>query len=127
MGIRIPVAPVFLFGCAKDNATLDEMLPPDVFDGVGVSDDAGVYRERFVQAQKCRAHLLRKAIRLAMLYPRKKKYQRFLDNLLTLYRDAKRAALDQRLGEDGRKQRVADFEGRLCDLCRPYCATPRRI
>jgi hypothetical protein len=112
---------VFLFGCAKDDATLDEMLPPDVFDGIGVSDDAGVYRERFVQAQKCWAHLLRKAIRLAMLYPRKKKYQRFLDNLLALYRDAKRAALDQRLGDEGRKQRVADFEGRLCDLCQPYC------
>jgi transposase len=111
---------VFLFGCAKDDATLDEMLPPDVFDGIGVSDDAGVYRERFVQAQKCWAHLLRKAIRLAMLYPRKKKYQRFLDNLLALYHDAKRAALDQRLGEEGRKKRVANFEDRLCEICLPY-------
>jgi len=117
---------VFLFGCRKDDATLDAMLPPEVFDGIGVSDDAAVYRDRFARAQKCWAHLLRKAIRLAMLYPRKKSYQRFLDGLLALYRDARRVAADGRLGEQGRKQRVADLEGRLCDLIRPYAkeATP---
>ena len=80
---------VFLFGCHKDDATLDQILPPDVFDGIGVSDDASVYRGRFAQAQKCWAHLLRKAIRLALLNPRKKTYQRFLDQLLALYYDAK--------------------------------------
>jgi transposase len=111
---------LFLFGCHKDDATLDQILPPDVFDGVGVSDDAGVYHGRFSQAQKCWAHLLRKAIRLALLYPRKKTYQRFLDQLLELYHDAKRAAADGRLGEDGRQLRVCDLENRLCDLCRPY-------
>src|SRR3954469_4511785 len=110
---------VFLFGCRKDAATLEAMLPPDVFDGVGVSDDAAVCRGRFARAQKCWAHLLRKAIRLALLYPRKKKYQRFLDRLLALYHDAKRAAADQRLGEEGRQKRVADLEGRLCVLCDP--------
>ncbi len=31
---------VFLFGCHKDAATLDTLLPPDVFRGIGVSDDA---------------------------------------------------------------------------------------
>ena len=111
---------VFLFGCRKDADTLDAMLPPEVFDGVAVSDDAAVYRHRFGRAQKCWAHLLRKAIKLALLYPRKKSYQRFLDRLLALYYDAKRAAADQRLGEQGRQQRVADLEGRLCELCNPY-------
>jgi transposase len=111
---------VFLFGCPKDDATLDKMLPPDVFDGVGVSDDAAVYRDRFAGAQKCWAHLLRKAIRLALLYPRRQKYQRFLDRLLALYHDAKRAAADGRLGEEGRQVRVAELEGRLCELCQPY-------
>jgi transposase len=111
---------VFLFGCHKDAATLDAMLPPEVFRGIGVSDDAAVYRNRFDQAQKCWAHLLRKAIRLALLYPRKKKYQRFLDGLLELYRDAKRVAADGRLGEAGRKARVAELEGRLCELCVPH-------
>jgi transposase len=111
---------VFLFGCRKDDATLDQMLPPDVFEGIGVSDDYAVYQGRFVQAQKCWAHLLRKAIKLALLYPRRKKYQRFLDGLLALYDDAKRAAADGRLGEADREQRVAELEGRLCVLCRPY-------
>jgi transposase len=111
---------VFLFGCHKDAATLATILPPETFRGIGVSDDAAVYRDRFDVAQKCWAHLLRKAVRLALLYPRKKKYQRFLDGLLGLYRDAKRAAADGRLGVAGRKQRVAELEGRLCELCMPH-------
>lgn len=111
---------VFLFGCRKDAQTLDALLPPEVFQGVAVSDDAAVYRNRFGRAQKCWAHLLRKAIKLTLLYPRKTSYQRFLDRLLALYYDAKRAAVDQRLGEPGRKHRVAELEGRLCELCQPH-------
>jgi len=111
---------VFLFGCHKDDATLDAMLPPDVFDGIGVSDDAAVYSQRFQQGQKCWAHLLRKAIRLALLYPRKKTYQRFLDELLQIFRDGKRAAADGRLGEEGRALRVDDLSSRLCALCVRY-------
>jgi transposase len=111
---------VFLFGCHKDDATLDQILPPDVFDGIGVSDDYAVYQGRFAQGQKCWAHLLRKAIKLTLLYPRRRKYQHFLDRLLQLYADAKRASADGRLGAEGRKQRVADLEGRLCELCQPY-------
>src|SRR5271166_216426 len=111
---------VFLFGCRKDDATLDQMLPPEVFDGIGVSDDAAVYQGRFAQAQKCWAHLLRKVIKLTLLYPRNRKYRRFLDRLLQLYYDAKRAAADGRLCQEGREQRVADLEGRLCALCEPY-------
>jgi transposase len=111
---------LFLFGCRKDDDTLDQILPPDVFDGIGVSDDAAIYRGRFAQAQKCWAHLLRKAIRLALLYPRKRIYQRFLDQMLELYHDAKRAADDGRLGTEGRTSRACDLENRLFDLCRPY-------
>jgi len=111
---------VFLFGCPKDGKTLDEMLPPDVFGGIGVSDDAAVYQNRFKQAQKCWAHLLRKAIRLAIMYPRKKKYQRLLNDLLVLYTDAKCAAADGRLGEEGRASRVLELEDRLAGLCLRY-------
>jgi len=111
---------VFLFGCHKDDATLDAMLPPDVFNGIGVSDDAGVYQNRFAQGQKCWAHLLRKAIKLALLYPGESKYQLFLDGLLEIYRAGKRSAADGRLGEAGRQQRVAELEGRLCELLLPF-------
>jgi hypothetical protein len=116
---------VFLFGCHKDAATLDQILPPEVFVGIGVSDDAAVYRDRFVQAQKCWAHLLRKVIRLALLYPRRRTYQHFLDRLLALYYDAKRAAADGRLGARGRQRRVAELEDRLCALCQPYWRAAR--
>jgi Transposase IS66 family. len=115
---------LFIFGCRKDDATLDKILPPDVFDGVGVSDDYSVYRDRFRVAQKCWAHLLRKLIRLALLYPRRKRYQRLLDELLTLYGDAKRIAADQRLGDELRKLRICDLENRLYDLCRPHAGGP---
>ena len=108
---------VFLFGCHKDDATLDHMLPPDIFDGIGVSDDAAVYENRFTQGQKCWAHLLRKAIKLAFLSPHKKKYQCFLDEVLQIYRDGKSAAADGRLGEVGRRQRVDDLSSRLLDVC----------
>jgi transposase len=111
---------VFVFGCHKDAATLDAILPPEVFAGIGVSDDAAVYRNRFVRAQKCWAHLLRKAIRLALLYPNNRKYQRFLDGLLALYRDAKQVAADGRLGFAERQERVTELENRLMELCLPY-------
>ena len=111
---------VFLFGCHMDDDTLDEMLPPAVFDGIAVTDDANIFRGRFTRTQKCWAHLLRKAIRLALLYPRKTIYRRFLDRLLELYNDAKCVANDGRLGEAGRKHRIVDLEDRLCKLCQPY-------
>jgi len=90
-----------------------------VFQGIGVSDDAAVYRHRFQQGQKCWAHLLRKAIRLTLLYPRRKRYRKFLDRLLTIFYDAKRASADKRLGEAGRAKRVAALDRRLRRLCNP--------
>jgi hypothetical protein len=39
---------------------------------------------------------------------------------LEVYRDAKRSANDGRLGEEGRKHRVAELEGRLCDVLLPH-------
>ncbi len=115
---------VFWFGCRKDDDFLDHLLPPDVFAGIAVSDDAAVYRGRFARAQKCWAHLLRKAIKLALLYPRKKTYRRFLDRLMELYRDAQRTAQDGRLGEAGREERVAALEDRLAKLCQPHWRDP---
>jgi transposase len=118
------VANIILFGCRKDAETLDQILPPDRFQGVGVSDNAGVYSNRFVAGQKCWAHLLRKAIRLAASYPQNDLYQRFLGELMAIYHSGQRAAADQRLGEQGRKRRVAELEGRLCELCNPHWHAP---
>lgn len=110
---------VMLFGCSKDRQTLESILPLEVFDGVLVSDDAAVYQQGYA-SQKCWAHLLRKAIKLTLLHPENRTYGRFLEDLLTLFRDAKRAAQDRRLGDEGRETRVALLEGRLCDICHPH-------
>ena len=69
---------VLLFGVHKDADTLKLMLDKDTFQGVLVSDDASVYRD-FDAAQKCWAHLLRKAIKLTLLAPKCDRYRRFLD------------------------------------------------
>lgn len=106
---------VLVFGCHKDNQTLEAMLPKDVFDGVLVSDDAAVYRN-FSKAQKCWAHLIRKAIKLTLLDPENNAYRRFLDGLLELYRTACRHAADGRLGEAGRDQKVCELNDLLCGL-----------
>jgi hypothetical protein len=52
--------------------------------------------------------------------PNNQKYQRFLNQLLEVYHDAKRSAGDGRLSEEGRKHRVAELEGRLCDVLLPH-------
>ena len=118
--LQSPRHTVLKFGCRKDDATLDTLLPPDVFAGIAVSDDAAVYRGRFPQAQKCWAHLLRKGIKLALLYPEKRHYQTFADDLLTVYREAKRAQHDQRLSAAGREREVSRLETRLWDVAAPH-------
>jgi transposase len=60
-------ARVLFFGVHKDADTLKEILDPQTFAGLLISDDYAVYAH-FTQAQKCWAHLLRKAIKLAIKY-----------------------------------------------------------
>ncbi len=113
---------VLLFGKPKDLATLLSLLDPETFEGTVVSDDSALYRKRFRQAQKCWAHLLRKAIRLTLLYPAEEHYREFLDTLLGIYRDAKRSAADKRLKEPGHRKKVLGLESRLWTLCGAYFA-----
>lgn len=107
-------ARVTLFGCRKDAATLELLLKKDVFAGILVSDDATVY-QGFSRAQKCWAHLLRKAIRLTLLKPQRPRYGRFLDALLEIYRRGKAIAADRRLSVAGRRTRVEELVNRICD------------
>ena len=109
-------ARVLIFGCHKDAATLEALLPKESFDGVLVSDDAAVYRG-FSKSQKCWAHLIRKAIRLTLLEPDNAEYRRFLDGLLKIYRNACRFAADKRLGESGRLRKVDELFNQICELC----------
>ena len=112
-------ARVLFFGVHKDADTLAHILDPQTFAGLLISDDAAVYAN-FSQAQKCWAHLLRKAIKLCLQAPDCAAYRELTDGLLTLYRQACRVQRDGRLSAAGRVRKVATLEEALCALCGPH-------
>ena len=111
---------VLIFSCRKDASTLAQILPKDSFTGIIVSDDAAIY-QGFPLSQKCWAHLLRKAIRFTLLDPNHKEYDSFLKGLLSVYRKACKASIDQRLKDVGRTVRVAELVDELSELCVGRC------
>jgi transposase len=115
-------ARVLLFGVHKDADTLRHLLDPETFAGIVSSDDAAVYAN-FTQAQKCWAHLLRKAIKLTLQDPTNLEYRRFTDRLLEIYNAACRVQRDGRLSDTGRERKVAQFDDAILELCGPiWCA-----
>jgi transposase len=114
-------ARVLFFGVHKDAETLKQILDPQTFAGLVLSDDAAVYAN-FSQAQKCWAHLLRKAIKLTLQEPNNPEYRRFTDRLLETYRQACRVQRDQRLSAAGRVRKVAALDDVLLELCAPLWA-----
>ena len=113
-------ARVLFFGVHKDAKTLKEILDPETFAGIVFSDDAAVYAN-FTQAQKCWAHLLRKAIKLTLQTPGHEAYRRFADELLSIYHEAKRIQRDRRLGDGGRDRKEKELLRRLFALSSPVC------
>jgi transposase len=109
-------ARILFFGVHKDGDTLKEILDPETFAGLMVSDDAAVY-ENFTQSQKCWAHLLRKAIKLTLQAPENEEYRTFTDKLLAIYREACRVQRDGRLSDAGRRRKVEALEGEVILLC----------
>src|ERR1700676_3526647 len=109
-------ARVLLFGVHKDAETLKLILDPATFAGIVIGDDAAVYAN-FTKAQKCWAHLLRKAIKLTLQDPHNAEYRRFADRLLAIYRAACRIQRDQRFSDAGRANKVAVLDDALFDLC----------
>ena len=111
-------ARVLLFGVHKDAKTLQEILDPATFAGIVISDHAAVY-ENFTTAQKCWAHLLRKAIKLTLQDPDNAEYRNFTDRLLEIYRSACRGQRDERLSDAGRARKVVALEDEIFELCAP--------
>jgi hypothetical protein len=109
-------ARVLFFGVHKDAATLQAVLDPATFAGIVISDDAAVYAD-FTHAQKCWAHLLRKAIKLTLLEPTNAEFRRFADRLLEIYREACRVQRDQRLSDAGRARKVGELDDEILELC----------
>ena len=112
---------LLFFGVHKDAATLEQILDPATFAGIVASDDAAVYAN-YTHAQKCWAHLLRKAIKLTLLEPANADYRNFTDRLLEIYRTACRTQRDGRLSDAGRTRKVADLDDEILDLCTPTWA-----
>src|SRR5437763_1386770 len=111
-------ARLLLFGVHKDAETLKELLDPANFAGIVISDDAAVYGH-FTRAQKCWAHLLRKAIKLTLQDPNNEDDRRFADGLMDIYGAACRVQRDGRLGDAGRARKVAALEDEILELCSP--------
>ena len=109
---------LLFFGVHKDGATLQAILDPETFKGLVFSDDAAVYAH-FSNAQKCWAHLLRKAIKLTLQDPNNESYRKFADELLDLFHEANRLLRDQRFSDAGRKGKVADLVKQVFALCEP--------
>lgn len=111
-------ARLLFFGVHKDAQTLQQILDPATFAGILISDDAAVYAN-FSQAQKCWAHLIRKAIKLTLECPDNAEYRRLADQLLDIYRTACRVQRDGRLSNAGRARKVDALEDEIVDLCGP--------
>lgn len=113
-------ARVLLFGVPKDAETLKKILDPATFAGIVISDHAAVY-DNFTAAQKCWAHLLRKAIKLTLQDPSNVGYRTFTDRLLEIYRVACRAQRDQRFTDAGRAKKVVALDDEIFELCATVC------
>ena len=109
-------ARVLLFGVHKDAGTLQQVLDPASFAGILISDDAAVYAH-FTRAQKCWAHLLRKAIKLTLQDPDDAAYRTVTDRLLEIYREACRVQRDGRLCDAGRARKALALDDEIFDLC----------
>lgn len=111
-------ARVILFGVHKDADTLKQLLDCEEFAGLLISDNAAVYAN-FTHAQKCWAHLIRKAIKLTLLAPDIAEYRELADGLLDIYHRACQAQRDGRLGDAGRERKVEELDLAVLDLCGP--------
>jgi transposase len=114
-------ARVLFFGVHKDADTLKAILDPATFAGLVFSDDAANYAN-FSAAQKCWAHLLRKAIKLTLQEPDNLDYRSFADRLLEIYRAACRVQRDGRFSDAGRTRKVAELDDQILGLCGPLWA-----
>ena len=117
-------------GVSRKKSEATEVLG-DSFDGIGVTDDYAAYKDLFSQHQLCWAHLIRKAIKLALQNPEQGEYAEFLDQLCCIYNDAKQcrdACQSDALGNidsDAAVKRLQDRVKTLCDRCDEKVVTPK--
>lgn len=106
---------LFRCGVGRGKAEAEKVLGP-FFAGVGVTDDYAAYKSLFSKHQLCWAHLIRKAIKLALMHPNNKQYATFLDELCNIYHRAVRCRKDGRL-RAGRATKSRELEEAIRSLC----------
>ena len=112
---------LFRCGVGRSKIEAENILGP-LFAGIGVTDDYCAYQNLFTSHQLCWAHLIRKAIKLALQHPDEKQYARFLDELFSIYQEAVRCQKDGRLSV-GRAQKALDLQADIRTLCTRYGET----
>ena len=106
-----------LFRCGVGRGKVEaETILGEFFAGIGVTDDYGAYQNLFTQHQLCWAHLIRKAIKLALQNPDDKVYAKFLEELCAIYQEAVRCRHDRRLSV-GRAEKVGELQEMIRSLC----------
>jgi len=106
---------LFRCGVGRGKAEAEEVLG-QFFAGVGVTDDYAAYKSLFSKHQLCWAHLIRKAIKLALMHPENQQYAAFLDELCNIYQRAVRCRRDGRL-RAGRVTKARELEEAIRSLC----------
>jgi len=106
---------LFRCGVGRGKAEAEKVLG-QFFAGVGVTDDYAAYKSLFNKHQLCWAHLIRKAIKLALMHPDSKQYATFLDDLCNVYHRAVRCQKDARLSV-GRATKARELEEAIRSLC----------
>ena len=110
---------LFRCGVSRKKTEATDILG-ESFGGIGVTDDYAAYRDMFSQHQLCWAHLIRKAIKLALQNPNEPQYAEFLDGLCAIYDDAKQLrddALVQDAEDASRIASVTQLQNRITELC----------
>jgi transposase len=106
---------LFRCGVGRGKAEAENVLG-QFFQGIGVTDDYAAYKSLFSKHQLCWAHLIRKAIKLALMHPENKEYATFLDELCDIYHRAVRLQKDGRL-HVGRTAKARELEDAIRLLC----------
>jgi transposase len=106
---------LFRCGVGRGKAEAEAVLG-EAFAGIGVTDDYAAYKCLFTEHQLCWAHLIRKAIKLALQNPEQKEYASFLNELCAIYQQGVAYQKDKRLTV-GRGEKVLELQERIRSLC----------
>jgi hypothetical protein len=112
---------LFRCGVGRGKAEAEKILG-ECFAGIGVTDNYGAYTSLFTKHQLCWAHLICKAIKLALQNPNIPQYAEFLDKLCDIYHEAVRCSKDSRLSI-GRAKKVCELQDMIRSLCTEYSET----